>query len=248
MNLSGNTILITGGGSGIGRGLAEALHTAGNQVIISGRRKSHLDATTAANPGMASIEMDVANPTSITAAAQALLRDFPALNVLINNAGIMQIDDASTLIDEALLMSTVSTNLLGPIRVTAAFIEHLKKQPDASVINVSSVLGFVPLAVTAVYSSTKAAIHSYTQSLRWRLQGSSVKVREIAPPWVQTELLNSSEEPRAMPLATFIAETMALLATDDNEIVVDTARPIRAAVGPDNGAFALEFNNAFVAG
>lgn len=248
MNLSGNTILITGGGSGIGRGLAEALHKAGNQVIISGRRKSHLDATTAANPGMASIEMDVSDPASIASAAKQLTRDFPALNVLINNAGIMELDDASTLIDEALLVSTVTTNLLGPIRVTAAFVEHLKKRPDATVINVSSVLGFVPLAVSAVYSSTKAAIHSYTQSLRWRLQGTSVKVREIVPPWVQTDLLNSNDEPRAMPLAPFIAEAMALLATGENELVVDNAKPLRAAVGPDNGAFALQFNDAFIAG
>ena len=248
MKVSGNTIFITGGGSGIGRGLAEALHKAGNQVIISGRRKAYLDSTTQANPGMASIEMDVADPKSIAAVAKQLTSDFPKLNVLINNAGIMQIDDASSRVDEDLMLSTVSTNLLGPIRVTSAFIDHLKTQPDATIINVSSVLGFVPLAVSAVYSSTKAAIHSYTQSLRWRLQGTSVKVREIAPPWVQTDLLNSNDEPRAMPLPAFIAETMALLATDENEVIVEGAKPIRAAVGPDNGAFALQFNDVFVAG
>jgi len=248
MKPSGNTIFITGGGSGIGRGLAEALHKAGNQVIISGRRKGHLDATTEANPGMASVEMDVNDPASIATVAAQLTRDYPKLNVIINNAGIMQIDDATSAIDEELMLSTVSTNLLGPIRVTSAFIEHLKKQPDATIFNVSSVLGFVPLAVSAVYSSTKAAVHSYSQSLRWRLQGTSVKVREIAPPWVQTDLLNSNDEPRAMPLAPFIAETMALIASLDNEIVVEAAKPLRAAVGPDNGAFALKFNDDFVAG
>jgi len=248
MKLSGNTIFITGGGSGIGRGLAEALHKAGNQVIISGRRKGHLDATTAANPGMVSVEMDVTDPASIAAVAKQLTRDYPTLNVLVNNAGIMLIDDASTTIDETLMLSTVSTNLLGPIRVTSAFVEHLKKQPDATVFNVSSVLGFVPLAVSAVYSATKGAMHSYSQSLRWRLQGTSVKVREIVPPWVQTDLLDSNDEPRAMPLAPFIAETMALMTTEENELVVDAARPLRAAVGPDDGAFALQFNDAFVAG
>jgi uncharacterized oxidoreductase len=248
MKLTGNTIFITGGGSGIGRGLAEALHKAGNQVIISGRRKGHLDATTAANPGIVSVEMDVNDPASITAVAARLTHDYPKLNVIINNAGIMEIDDASTAIDEALMLSTVSTNLLGPIRVTSAFIEHLKKQPDATIFNVSSVLAFVPLAVTAVYSSTKAAMHSYSQSLRWRLKGTSVKVREIAPPWVQTDLLNSNNEPRAMPLAPFIAETMTLIATDENELVVEAAKPLRVAVGPDNGAFALKFNDEFVAG
>lgn len=248
MKLTGNTIFITGGGSGIGRGLAEALHQAGNQVIISGRRKSHLDATTAANPGMASVEMDVNDPASIAAVAAQLTHEYPKLNVIINNAGVMHIDDASAAIDEELMLTTVSTNLLGPIRVTSALVEHLKKQPDATIFNVSSVLGFVPLAVSAVYSSTKAAMHSYSQSLRWRLQGTSVKVREIAPPWVQTDLLGSNDEPRAMPLAQFVVETMALVATDENELVVDAAKPLRAAVGPDNGAFALKFNDEFVAG
>ncbi|APW39568.1 short-chain dehydrogenase [Rhodoferax koreense] len=246
MQISNNTIFITGGGSGIGRGLAEALHKAGNQVIISGRRKAWLDATTAANPGMASVEMDVSDPVSISTVSAQLIRDFPKLNVVINNAGIMLIDDASTAIDETLLLSTVTTNLLGPIRVTAAFIEHLKQQPDATIYNVSSVLAFVPLAITAVYSSTKSAMHSYSQSLRWRLQGTSVKVREIAPPWVQTDLLGSNNEPRAMPLAPFIAELMTLIATDENELVVEIAKPIRAAVGPDNGTFALQFNDAYV--
>jgi uncharacterized oxidoreductase len=248
MKASGNTIFITGGGSGIGRGLAEALHKAGNQVIISGRRKAWLDSTTEANPGMISIEMDVADPASIAAVARQLISDFPKLNVLINNAGIMQIDDASKLVDEELMVSTVATNLLGPIRLTSALIEHLKKQPDATVINVSSVLAFVPLAITAVYSSTKAAIHSYTQSLRWRLKDTSVKVREIAPPWVQTDLLDSKDEPRAMPLAPFLVETMALLATDEKELVVDRAWPMRVAVGPDEGAFVNQFNDSFVAG
>ena len=248
MKVSGNTIFITGGGSGIGRGLAEALHKAGNQVIISGRRKAWLDSTTEANPGMVSMEMDVTDAASIAAVARQLISDFPKLNVLINNAGIMQIDDASKLIDEELMISTVTTNLLGPIRLTSALIEHLKKQPDATVINVSSVLAFVPLAITAVYSSTKAAIHSYTQSLRWRLKDTSVKVREIAPPWVQTDLLDSKEEPRAMPLAPFLAETMALLATDEKELVVDRAWPMRVAVGPDEAAFVNQFNDSFVAG
>ena len=248
MKLSGNTIFITGGGSGIGRGLAEALHKQGNQVIISGRRKSHLDATTQANPGMVAVELDVTSPASIAAVAKQLTSDFPKLNVLINNAGIMQIDDATAPIDESLLVSTVTTNLLGPIRVTGAFIEHLKKQSDATIINVSSVLGFVPLAISAVYSSTKAAIHSYSESLRWRLKGTSVKVLEIAPPWVQTDLLNSNDEPRAMPLAPFIAETMEVLGTDANEVLVENAKPLRAAVGPDNGAFSLQFNDVFVAG
>src|ERR1700724_4805549 len=128
MILTGNTIFITGGGSGIGRSLAEALHKRGNQVIISGRRKSHLEATTKANSGMASVELDLQDPKSIASVAKKLIAQYPKLNVLINNAGIMQIDDAAGVIDDALLVSTVNTNLLGSIRVTSAFIEHLKSK------------------------------------------------------------------------------------------------------------------------
>ena len=113
MKLTGNTIFITGGGSGIGRGLAEALHKLGNQIIISGRRKSHLDATTRANPGMASLELNIEDPASIAAVTKKLIAQFPTLNVLINNAGIMQIDDAADGIDDGVLVSTVTTNLLG---------------------------------------------------------------------------------------------------------------------------------------
>src|SRR5437016_13512919 len=150
MILTGNTIFITGGGSGIGRGLAEALHKRGNLVIISGRRKSYLEATTKANPGMVSVELDLQDPKSIASVAKKLIAQYPKLNVLINNAGIMQIDDAAGVLDEAVLVSTIATNLLGPIRMTSALIEHLKKQDAATVINMSSVLGFIPLAMTAV--------------------------------------------------------------------------------------------------
>ena len=225
MKLTGNTILITGGGAGIGRGLAEALHKLGNQVIIAGRRKSALDETTAAHPGMKSIELDITNPENVTAVARELIGTYPALNVLINNAGIMHIDDLSAPVDDAMMVDTLTTNLMGPIRMTGALVEHLQKQNDAVIVNVSSVLGFVPLAIAGVYSSTKAAIHSYTQSLRYKLKDSSVRVVEIAPPWVQTDLLNSRNEPRAMPLAPFIEQTIEALGTDADEALVEIARP-----------------------
>jgi uncharacterized oxidoreductase len=245
MKLTGNTIFITGGGSGIGRGLAEAFHKLGNQVIISGRRKSHLAATIEANPGMQAIELDVTDPVSIATAASQLRAEFPKLNVLINNAGILGIDDAAGSIDDALLVSTVTTNLLGPIRMSSALIDHLKRQDHAVIINVTSVLGFVPMAMGAVYSATKAALHSYTLSQRYRLRGSSVRVLELAPPWVQTDMLNSNNEPRAMPLAEFIAETMQVLAGDGDEIIVERGRPVRNAVGPDEGAFVVQLNEFF---
>jgi uncharacterized oxidoreductase len=243
MKLTGNTIFITGGGSGIGRGLAEALHKRGNQIIISGRRKAKLAEVIKANPGMQSIELNVEDPASIRAVAKELVTNYPKLNVLFNNAGIMHIDDLSGPVDDAMAMATVTTNLLGPIRMTSALIEHLKKQETATILNTGSVLGFVPLAMAGVYSATKAAMHSFSQSLRYRLEGTSVKVQELAPPWVQTDLLNSNDEPRAMPLAAFISETMKALAADANEVLVELARPMRNNPGPNEAAFVKQFND-----
>jgi len=243
MKLTGNTILITGGGSGIGRGLAEALHKLGNQVIIAGRRMGHLTEVAKANPGMRWVELDIEDPASIAAVTAKLIADYPKVNVLINNAGVMQIDNVSAAIDEKLLVTTLTTNVMGPIRLTGALIEHLKRQKDAVVINNSSVLAFVPLALTAVYSATKAAMHSYTMSLRYKLKGTPVKVLEIAPPWVQTDLLGSNNEPRAMPLAEFIDETMRVLGTDAEEVLVERAKPLRNNAGPNEAAFVNQFND-----
>jgi uncharacterized oxidoreductase len=243
MKLTGNTIFVTGSTSGIGRSLAEALHKRGNQVIVSGRRKSHLTEVTKANPGMQSIELNIEDPKSIAAAAKKLIAEYPKLNVLINNAGIMRADDAAAPIDEITLLFTVTTNLLGPIRMTSALIDHLKKQPAATVINVSSGLAFVPLASSAVYSATKAAMHSYTQSMRYKLKGTSVAVLELAPPWVQTDLLNSKDEPRAMPLPQFIDETIIVLGTDAQEVLVERVKMLRNNPGPNETAFITQFND-----
>src|SRR5882672_5367139 len=208
MKLTGNTIFITGGGSGIGRGLAEALHTRGNKVIIGGRRRSHLDAVITANPGMEAVEVDITDRASINHVVAKLIAGHPDLNVLINNAGIMLPDVAGGKIDDALLVATITTNLMGPIRMTSALIEHLKGKSDAVVAYTSSVLGFVPLAATAVYSSTKAALHSYILSQRFMLRDTTVRVLEIAPHWVRTELMNRQEAALAMPLDQFIEETI----------------------------------------
>ena len=247
MKTTGNTIFITGGGSGIGRGLAEAFHRLGNQVIIAGRRRANLDEAIAANPGMQAIELDITDPRSIAWVADELVARWPSLNVLINNAGVMHIDDLAEAVDETLLVSTLSTNLMGPIRMASALVEHLKQQQDATIINVSSVLAFVPMAMAGVYSSTKAAIHSYTQSLRYKLKDSSVRVVEVPPPWVQTDLLNSKNEPRAMPLAAYIEQTMRELGTDATEALVEIARPVRNNVGPNEAAFVTQFNDKFAA-
>ncbi|WCM23027.1 SDR family NAD(P)-dependent oxidoreductase [Paraburkholderia bryophila] len=242
MKLTGNTIFITGGGSGIGRELAEALHRRGNKVIISGRRRGHLDEVVAANPGMTAVELDVADATSIKKVAAQLIADYPGLNVLINNAGIMLPDQAGAHIDDALMVSTITTNLMGPIRMTSALIDHLKTKNDAVVAYTSSVLAFVPLAVTAVYSSTKAALHSYILSQRFMLRDTKVRVLEIAPPWVRTDLMNSREAEQAMPLEAFIDETMTVLATDVDEVLVEGAKPFRENPGPGEHAFVNGLN------
>ena len=239
MKLTGNTIFITGGTSGIGRALAEEFHKLGNKVVISGRRRANLDEIVAANPGMAAIELDIADPVSIDAAATRLIAEHPNLNVLI--------DRAAGRIDDKLLIDTITTNLVGPIRMTSALLEHLKGKDDAVVAYTSSVLGFVPMALTAVYSATKAAIHSYTLSQRFLLQNSGVCVIEIAPPWVRTDLMNSREAEQAMPLDQFIAETMGLLGADADEIVVDAARAFRDNAGPNEHGLVNGFSRQALA-
>ena len=230
MTASVNTILVTGGGSGIGLGLATALHAAGHHLVIAGRRRSTLDAVATVHPGIAVIELDVANAASIAAAAAALRRDRPALDMVIHNAGIMRREalvEGNTDAAEA----TIATNLLGPIRLTAALLPQLLAQPAATVVTVSSGLAFVPMALVPTYCATKAAIHSWTQSLRHQLRDTRVRVVEIIPPYVQTELLSEQQavDPRAMPLTDFIREVMSLLASGTDEVVVERCRALRFA-------------------
>ena len=248
MQMTGNTIFITGGGSGIGHGLAEAFHRLGNKVIISGRRAERLQATVDANPGMVAVELDVSDPSSIKRVAADLIVQHPDLNVLINNAGIMLLDDIGSAVDEHLLVSTVTTNFGGPVRMSAALIDHLKGQAHAVIVNVTSVLGFVPLVPTAIYSGSKAALHSYTLSQRYALRSKGVQVIELAPPWVRTELLNSTEELRAMPLAAFIEEAMVQFANGLDEILVGDAVAMRANPGAGEHEWVSEFNNIMTSG
>ena len=233
MDMTGNTILITGGGSGIGRGLAEAFLAGGNRVIIAGRRPEPLAQVVSANPGMASVALDVADPGAIQAFAARVAQEHPALNVLVNNAGIMRSEDAlAEPFDLAAAEATVATNLLGPIRLTAALLPHLRRQPAATVVNVTSGLAFVPRADTPTYSATKAAMHSYSQSLRFLLRDTSVQVIELAPPLVGTDLTpGQRDNPRAMPLEDYIGESMALFAADGAapEILVERVKLQRNA-------------------
>jgi uncharacterized oxidoreductase len=238
MNLTGNTILITGGGSGIGRALAESLHALGNQVIIAGRRQHALNETTAANPGMKSLPLNIADPAAIREFAARAVAEFPSINVLINNAGIMRVEKLlAPPPDLADAEAIITTNLLGPIRLTAALLPHLQKPPHAAIINVSSGLAFLPLALTPTYCATKAAIHSFTLSLRYQLRSTSIEVLELIPPYVQTDLMSGAADPRAMPLKEFIAEVMQILKLQPTppEICVENVKRLRFAA--ESGKF-----------
>src|ERR1039458_4305254 len=232
MKTTRNTILITGGSSGIGRGLAEAFHALGNQVIIAGRRKQALDETVAANPGMTSVILDIGDPANLRSFAVEIAARNPSLNVLINNAGIMRLENLQAQPDNlADAESTIATNLLGPIRLTSALLPLLQKQPRSTIMNVSSGLAFVPMAPAPTYCATKAAIHSYTQSLRYQLRASTIEVLELIPPYVATDLLDGASDPHAMPLDKFITEVMHILTTQPMavEICVENVKRPRFA-------------------
>lgn len=232
MDTRNDTILITGGGSGIGKAIAEALHARGARVIIAGRRRDALEAVAAANPGMAVETLDVADAADVTAFAHRVIAAHPDLNVVINNAGIMQAEDLTAdAIDLDVVEQTIAINLLGPIRLTAALLPHLKSKPRATVVTVSSGLAFVPLTATPTYSATKAAIHSWSQSLRTQLKGTSVEVLEWAPPAVATDLMpGHAANPNSMPLADFTAESLSLFeAGGADEILVERVKFLRGA-------------------
>lgn len=231
MKSTGNTILITGGTSGIGLGLALRMREAGNKVIVAGRRKDLLDQIATEHPGIETLVLDVADPTSISHAASTLTASHPQLNVLVNNAGIQRPENV---LDPACLPIAedhVTTNLLGPIRMTYAFLPHLVTQDDAAVLNVTSALAFVPFPITPTYSATKAALHSFSESLRVQLAGTPVQVIEVAPGAVRTGLMGQQDNGQAMPLDEFLTEALTLLETqpDAKEIVVESARFARHA-------------------
>lgn len=214
MQTSGNTILLTGGTSGIGLALAQRFQAAGNTVIITGRRTALLDRIASDHPGIVGRALDVTDPVAIRDFAAQVTAEHPALNVVIHNAGIMVAEDAKgDFLGTA--ETTVATNLLGPIRLTAALMPHLLTKPRATIMTVSSGLAFVPLARTPTYSATKAAIHSWSQSLRAQLRDTGVEVLELAPPAVQTDLMpGHATDPTAMPLTDFIDEVMGILGRD----------------------------------
>jgi short-subunit dehydrogenase involved in D-alanine esterification of teichoic acids len=231
MRIHSNVIFIPGGTSGIGLALAERFHAEGNTVVIGGRRAELLDEIAVRLPGIDTVTIDVTDTESVARAAEQVLTRHPDLNVVITMSGIMRVEDWTTpagFVDSS--EEVVTTNVLGTIRLIGAFIEHLRSQPDATIMTVSSGLAFTPLRITPSYNATKAAIHMLSESLRLQLAGTSVQVMELEPPSVATDLLpGHREDASAMPLAEFIDEVMGILVSqpDATEIQVERVKFLR---------------------
>lgn len=235
MKMTGNTLLITGGSSGIGRALAEAFHDLGNRVIVTGRQTTLLEAIAAERPGITGLHLDLDDPRSLAALAEQLRDRFPALNVLIANAGIsrpedMRSDSWTARTAEAM----VETNILGVLRVTAAVLPIIKAQPHATIMATGSALAFVPRADFPTYCATKAFLHSWLVSLRHQLRDVPVEVLELSPPYVRTGLTGpaQAQDPRAMPPEAYVAEVLAMLCRGDHpqgELLLERDRARRWA-------------------
>jgi len=251
MQMTGNTLLIVGGTSGIGRALAGAFHALGNQVIIAGRRQSLLDEICAIHPGMRGYRLDVQDSAAIDTFARRLRRDHPELNVLINNAGISRQENLLADPPElAVTRSIIDTNILSVLDMTTALLPLLQQQANATIITTTSGLAFVPRANFPTYCASKAFLHSWLQSLRVQLRPTGIEVLELAPPYVQTELSGPQQvlDPHAMPLAAYIDEVMRLLTerqTPGSEVLVERVKGERWAERDGNYAqrFSL-FNDA----
>ena len=241
MNITNNTILVTGGTSGIGRALAETFHARGNKVIIAGRRQQLLDEITKQHPGMVGLPLDVADENSIKSFTSEVKSRFPELNVLINNAGISRPEDyTADEVDTSTAILILQTNIASVINLTAALLPLLRSQPEAMLMATSSGLGFVPMSAYPTYSASKAFLHIWLDALRFQLRDTKVEVLELIPPYVQTELggAQQASDPRAMPLDAFTKEVIQILEenkTERGEILVENVKPMRWA--ERNGAY-----------
>lgn len=244
MKMTGNTILITGAGSGIGLAMAKEFAELGNEVIVAVRSPEKLEV--AAREGFKIEKADLSDAESIKNLASRVIENYPALNVVIHNAGISRAENYLTGVDDNMRDEMVATNLLGPMRLTDALLPHLLKQESAVIMTVSSGLAFLPNAQAPTYSATKAALHSYTESLRYQLKETAVEVVELPPPYVQTKLSGDHQlnDPRAMPLAEFISEAMQLLKEHPQapEILVDRVRELRFSAQGGEEKYQTLFN------
>jgi uncharacterized oxidoreductase len=236
MKLSENTILIAGATSGIGLELARRPAAEGNTVIAAGRRRVREDTA------IQTVQLDVTSADSITAVTRQLTAQYPGLNVLITMAGIMLPEDLHHSGFLATAEATVETNLLGTIRLIAALTEHLTTRPRATIVTVSSGLAFVPLPITPTYNATKAAVHSFTESLRVQLSDTSIDVLELVPPAIRTTLMNQENNEQALPVSTYLDQVMsALAARGTGEILVPAVEPLRFAEARGEYASMLNF-------
>ncbi|CUU24023.1 short-chain dehydrogenase/reductase SDR [Duffyella gerundensis] len=231
MKSTGNTFLITGGGTGIGLALAQRWHDMGNHVIITGRRQQVLQDAVAGRERMTAYALDVTAPDAVDRFVQQVIADHPDINILVNNAGIFSAEKVTTRRDISDAERMIETNIVGPMRLTNAMIDHLSGQPNAALINVSSGLAFVPFPAAPTYSATKAALHAWTAAIRPLLKD-KVEVIEIVPPQVQTELTpGQSQDANSMPLDAFADEVIALLHATPTpaEVCVERVRYFREA-------------------
>jgi uncharacterized oxidoreductase len=234
MKTTDNTILITGGASGIGLALAKVFLREGNQVLLCGRRKDRLLAVQKAFPSIQFKACDVAKSTDRLALFEWVTSEFPSLNMLVNNAGIQrQIDFTKGNEDLLAGEDEILINFSAPVQLSALFIPHLIKQKQSAILNISSGLGFVPLTIVPVYCATKAALHSFSWSLRHQLRKTTIKVFEVIPPTVDTELDQGArsrrrQEYRGIAEAEVAEATLAGLAKDEDEIAVGQAQGLRS--------------------
>jgi len=235
MKTTGNTILVTGGTSGIGRALAEAFHDKGNQVIVTGRRQALLDEIVARRPAMTGMQLDLDDPASLARVTDSVRTGFPALNVLVANAGISRMEDIATDgWDLSNAGAIVQTNIIGVLGAVAAFLPMLKGRPGATIMATSSALAFVPRADFPTYCASKAFLHSWLISLRHQLRALPVEVLELSPPYVRTALTGAHQasDERAMPLDDYVAQVMNLLDRGDHprgELLLERDHPRRWA-------------------
>jgi len=232
MHLNGNTVLITGGTSGIGLAFAQKFFEAGSKVIITGRRKERLQNIEKNLPGIVTVQSDVADDRQRENLADWVLKNHPQTNILINNAGIQLLTNLKKPVDLTRIRQETETNFVAPIHLTSLFSDHLASHANAAVVNISSGLAFVPIAFMPVYCATKAAIHSLTLSLRHQLRNTTVKVFEIIPPSVDTELGSDRREDKSqshggMPVTEFIEQAMYAIESDIYEAPIGNAKNSR---------------------
>lgn len=231
MLIEPSTVLVTGGNSGIGKELAGRLHGRGHRVVVAGRREDALAKVVDAHPGLEHIVLDQGDPASIAECRGIVDARYPDLNVLVNSAGVIMTEDLTDPADLVKAEDTIGINLLGPIRLTSALLPVLRGKPGATIITLSSGLGFVPRNQYATYCASKAALHSYVQSLRVQVAPLGVDVVEVIPPGVQTEMMGDVVNPAALPVGTFVDQVLDILdrPQHDREICVEAVHRLRFA-------------------